>query len=102
MANDKLAYLEELLLNDEGLLISLRLGNGLNMEKIDLICGILKELSDEWKKDDVIPKKAANLFVDFYQAIESSCGLYNDEKQIQIMNAADKIMDLIRECVEIN
>jgi len=32
--------------------------------------------------------------------MESASGLYTDEEQTMIMDAADKIMDLIRECIK--
>lgn len=102
MPNSRLTKLEELLLSDEGILVSLRLGDGINQQKVDLVCKILGELSTEWEQNDSIPKKAADLFVDFYPAVESACGLYSNEEQIVIINTADKIMDLIRECIKSN
>lgn len=102
MANSKLVTLEELLLLDEGILVSLRLGDGLNQDKVESICKVLEELSREWEQNDFIPKKAADLFVDFYPAMESACGLYTDEEQTIIMDAANKIMEFIRECIKSN
>jgi hypothetical protein len=99
MKIDNIKKLEELLLGDAGLLIALRLGNGLNIRKADEIIKILETLSNEWADKDYIPKKAAELFIDFYPAMESACGLYSDNESINIMDVADKIVDLIRDCV---
>ncbi|WP_261363806.1 hypothetical protein [Neobacillus rhizophilus] len=41
------------------------------------------------------------MFVDFYAAAYSSLGLYNEEVQIKIEDAVDKIMDTIRKCVDV-
>ncbi|MFC4801859.1 hypothetical protein ACFPA1_21235 [Neobacillus sp. GCM10023253] len=93
--------LEELLLGDDGLLISLRLGYGLQSEKVVQIIEVLHYLSEEWSESDYIPKKAASMFADFYAAAYSSLGLYNEEVQIKIKDAVDKIMDAIRKCVNV-
>lgn len=99
MKNSNLEKLEELLLSEDGLLVSLRLGNGLDEVKVEKICYVLKELKVEWEDFDFIPKKAVDIFIDFYPAMESSCGLYSEEESDKIIDTADKIMDLIRECI---
>ncbi len=100
--NNKVMTLEKLLLSEDGILVLLRLGDGLNIDKVDSICKLLKELSIDWEQCDFIPRKAVDLFVDFYPAMESVCSLYSEEEQTIIMDAADKIMDLIRECIKCN
>lgn len=97
--DNKLELLEELLLGDNGLLISLRLAGGLNNDKVDKVCEVLDKLASDWEDQDTIPKKAADLFIDFYPAMESVCGLYEEDEVVEIMNAADKIMDRIRDCI---
>ena len=90
--------LESLLLSDSGIIISLRMGDGLNFSLVDKVCEVLVELKDEWKVKDSIPKKAVDLFVDFYPAMESCEGLYNKKEFTEILDAADKIMNYIRDC----
>jgi hypothetical protein len=97
--SDKLELLKELLLGEGGLLISLRLGDGLNKEKVQKICDVLTELASDWQSKDLIPKKAANLFVDIYPVMESACDLYDENEVLEIMDAADKIVDRIRDCI---
>lgn len=99
MKSSKLEQLENLLLSEDGLLVSLRLGNGLDEEKVENICCVLKELQVEWEDYDFIPKKAVDIFIDFYPAMESSCGLYSEDEADKIIDKADKIMDLIRDCI---
>ena len=96
---DKVEQLKELLLGDTGLLVSLRLGDGLDNEKVMEIINILKKLKLEWEKENTIPKKAVDLFIDFYPVMESASVLYSDNESNMIMDAADKIMDLIRDCI---
>lgn len=101
MSEDYVETLEKLMIGEEGLLIKLRLGEGLQKSKVQEICQVLTFLRDDWFEKDVIPKRAAELFVDFYAAMESSVGLYSEEKEKEIMDAADQIMDLIRQCVQV-
>lgn len=96
---NKIEELKELFLSDDGLLVSLRLGDGLDKKKSDRICCILKDLKEEWKYSDCIPKMAVDIFIDFYPAIESSYKLYNDEEVNEIIESADIIMELIRDCI---
>jgi hypothetical protein len=91
--------LENLILGDDGLLISLRLGYGLKSEKVSEIIDVLDHLSEEWAESEYIPKKAAGMFADFYLAAYGSLGLYNEEEGLKIEDAVDKIMDSIRKCV---
>ncbi len=94
----KLEILEQLLLSDEGLIVSLRMGDGLNMALVQEICLVLDELKGIWKDSTVIPKKAVDLFVDFYPAMQSCESLYSEQDGMQIMDATDLIMDHIRDC----
>ncbi|OCA90347.1 hypothetical protein A8F94_00120 [Bacillus sp. FJAT-27225] len=81
--------LEELILGDNGLIIPLRLGYGLNSEKVSEIIKVLDHLSEEWAESEYIPKKAAEMFANFYVAAYSTLGLYNDEVGLKIEDAVD-------------
>jgi len=91
--------LEDLLLGEDGLLVSLRQGDGLDTEKVDKICNLLECMENKWKDSRLIPKKAAELFVDLCPVMESSCGLYDENEVLEIMDAADRIMVRIRGCL---
>jgi hypothetical protein len=97
---NKIDMLEELLVGDEGLLISLRFGDGLNKNKLEKVFNLLEEFAEEWSDEHCIPKKAVDLFIDIYPSMEATCELYDEKEEIEIMNAADKILDLIRDCVK--
>lgn len=98
MPNSKIELFEKLLLSEEGLLIKLRLGKGLDRVKYDSICYLLEELAAEWKGIDTIPKKAAELFVDLYPAMDATSYQYKNDEAIIIKEAADKLISLIRDC----
>lgn len=48
------------MIDDDGLLLSLRLDYGLDKEKADQIYKVLAYLAVEWKDQEQIPKKAAD------------------------------------------
>lgn len=89
----------ENLLGESGFEMKLRLAKGIDEEMVPEIYKTLELIVAECKKSDYIPKKAASLFVDFYPSMENISSFYSPEESIKIMNIADKIMDLIRECV---
>ena len=91
--------LEALLLSENGMLISLRLAQGLDNKKVEEICKILLLLKEEWKDKKEIPKKAVGIFIDFFPAMEAISDFYPENEAIKIMNVADKIIHLIRDCI---
>ncbi|AZU60533.1 hypothetical protein [Neobacillus mesonae] len=96
---DNLELLEELLLDVNGLLISLRVGDGLNKEKVNQVYKVLTDLAAGWKGQEKIPKKAVDLFIDIYPGMLSSSDYYSHEVAIEIMDCCDKIIDLIKDCI---
>lgn len=97
--SSNLNILEQLLIGQDGILLSLRMGDGLEEEKVERIIRILGKLSKEWSGNESIPKKAVDLFIDIYPVMQSSCDLYSEETAVKIMNVADKIIDSIRNCI---
>ncbi|GHH99910.1 hypothetical protein [Neobacillus kokaensis] len=96
---NNLELLEGLLLNDDGLLKSLRMGDGLDKEKANQVYKVLADLAAEWKGQEKIHKKAVDLFIDVYPAMLSSSDYYSDKVANEIMDCCDKIIDLIRDCL---
>ncbi len=92
--------LEHLEKSYEAFMIPLRMGDGFNKKPFDEFCELVSDCADLWKKNDSIPKRAAMIFVDAFSAMTSSSYLYVDAKREQIDMAADKMNDLIRQCVE--
>lgn len=97
--NDNLELLEELLIGNDGLLISLRMAEGLNKEKAEQIYKVLADLAVDWKDQNYIPKKAVDLFIDIYPVMLNQSDYYSEEKAIEILDCMDKIIDLIRRCI---
>jgi len=97
---EKSDLLRELLIEDGGILIKLRFGDGVDYDKVDKVKILLNELAQEWEEKDSIPKQACDIFVDFYPAVEGTLSLYDDNNvKKEIMKNADEIMDLIRTCI---
>lgn len=68
MFKEELEKLEDLLFNSKnGFLIKLRLNSklDLDMNHVENIKSVIKQLSEKWKNCDYIPKKACDIFVDF-------------------------------------
>lgn len=99
MLLSKLELLEKLLYGDDGLLLLLRMGDGLNNEKFEEVCLILKELAIEWRERDHIPKRAALLLFELYPAMSSGNRFYKEKELEKIEDAADIIYDLILDCI---
>lgn len=80
---NRVDLLEKLLLDDDGLLISLRLADGLNQDKAEQIYEVLVELAEEWKGQKAIPKKAVDLFIDIYPGMLSAVIITVKKKQMK-------------------
>ncbi len=80
-------------------MIDLRLGKGLNYKKVEEMKNILKLLIDEWIDKEFVPKKMCDLFIDFYPGIEACSYSYDAETQKRILEIANEILDLMRNCV---
>jgi hypothetical protein len=91
--------LEEILLGDDGVLTSIRIGDGLKKDKVLEACKILDSLAIEWSGVDCIPKRAVDLFVHIYPVLESSCEYYSGDEARDIRDVADQLMDKVRNCI---
>lgn len=97
--DDDIYLLSELLIGDKGILVPLRLGDGLSPIKVDMAIKEIERLAIKWSQQDAIPKKAVDLFIDIFPAMESTLGLYEESEQIIIMDAADKLISAVRKCI---
>lgn len=87
---------------NNGFLIDLRFGKGINHNKVNEILDVLFDIKNEYKDSDVISKEICSLFIDFYPSIEGSLSLYSLEQVHEILEISDKIQDAMRECVEVD
>lgn len=87
----------------EGFVVRLRQGEGFDKRRFDRLCKVLRACAKEWSQADAIPKVAANVLVDLFPAIESCSYLpfYRDGEAQRIRDAAQKIGELVRECVTV-
>lgn len=84
------------------LLVSLRLGRGVDQDEADALANALREYAEAWKTSDMIPKSAVNLFVDLAPGIESCRHLYRRDESESIGRLSDEVADLIRRCVAVS
>lgn len=84
----------------EAFMVPLRMGDGFKTGPFNEFCRLLAICSDEWARKDSIPKRAALIFVDAFPAMISASYLYDETKRKEIDIAADKMADLIRQCVQ--
>ncbi|BFT72355.1 hypothetical protein [Paenibacillus sp. P36] len=100
MENDLVKYLGDLLLHrDDGLLIKLRMGNGLDKSKVDEICAVLTQLAIEWENDDKISKEAVEYFIHIDPVMNATLSRYSEKQQAEILIALETIMNKVRHCL---
>lgn len=85
----------------EELLTSLRQGHGLNAKSAERLKNALRIAAQAWAETDVIPKSAANLFVDLSSGIEACGYAYGGVEQNTVKDLADEVADLVRACVSV-
>ncbi|MFE5321636.1 hypothetical protein ACFQ88_23305 [Paenibacillus sp. NPDC056579] len=101
MEKDLVKYLGNLLLHEnEGLLIKLRMGDGLDKGRVSEICAVLNQIAIQWKHDDRIPKEAVDYFINIDPVMNAVLNYYSAEHQEDILAALDTIMECIRQCIE--
>ena len=98
MINDKI--LEELESISGEFLVKLRMLDGFDDSLFQSLCSTISRCGLEWKEQDSIPKLAASIFMDGYAAMVSSADQYPEKEKGRILMEADKMADLMRECLE--
>ncbi|MGG1516940.1 hypothetical protein ABE504_16145 [Paenibacillus oryzisoli] len=100
MEKDLVKNLGDLLLHeDDGLLIKLRMGDGLDRSRVDEICAVLGQLAIEWKNDDKISREAVDYFIHIDPVMNATLSLYSEKQQEEILYALDTIMNSVRHCL---
>ena len=77
-------------------LVPLRQHQGLDEEKFEALCSILKTCRQEWKDVNAIPKRTVKALVDIYPATMAHASWYErEEKEYRrIKKAAIKLLSL--------
>jgi hypothetical protein len=76
----------------------LRQGRGMDTNAAGRLKNALREAAKQWERSDVVPKSAANLFVDLSSGIEACSYSYGPDEANRIRLVADEIADLVRRC----
>lgn len=82
----------------EEIMLDLRFLRGLDEKKVCLCRDFLKEIIDELKDSEYVPKILCSLFIDFYPSAVACADMYNGSARKEIMEFADEIEDLMRIC----
>jgi hypothetical protein len=81
------------------LLTSLRRERGVEDADADRLRNALHVAAAAWSTSEVIPKKAANLFVDLASGTEACSDAHAPADPRRIKELADEVADLIRACL---
>ncbi len=84
-----------LLWGKRGYLSRLQNGEGVVVHKIEKILDLLDEYEDKFLDSDMVEKEFLNIFIDFMTVSYGSKKLYDEDKQIEIEDLADDIMNKI-------
>jgi hypothetical protein len=79
----------------------LRQGRGPDEVAANRMKRALRAAANEWANSDMIPKSAANLFIDLASGIESCSCSYSGEEANRTRVLADEVADLVRACVAV-
>lgn len=74
---------------------------GIDEVAYDRLCGALRRCADAWRGRDAVPKRAANVLVDLYPAVEAGSHMYGDDYLPTLQMAAEEIGHLVRSCVAV-
>lgn len=72
---------------------------GLDLELGERLMIALQRACEHWANSDVVPKRAAALFVDLPSSIEACSYLYDEQSAAGIREFADRVADAIRTCL---
>ncbi len=81
-------------------LTTVRLGKQLSSAMETRLKLSLHQCARHWAGSEVVPKSAANLFIDLANGIDACSYAYKGEDAKRIKFFADEIADLVRACVE--
>ena len=103
MKTDESAHadlIEELAAAAEGLLVSLRLNEGIPDEKLNRLVSALSQAGEQWRGSQDVPKRLAAILLEIYPAVEAASHLYEDEEAESIQQAAAEIFEEAIRCLQ--
>lgn len=90
----------ELITGEQGLIVSLRCDNKFDEEKYFEIKQKLKILVFEWKKQQVIPKKAVLAIIELIECLVGGSRFWEEEEIIKVEDASIEIKEIVNELYE--
>lgn len=90
----------ELIVGEEGLIVTLRCDNKFNEEKYFEIKQKLEILIFEWKKQQAIPKKAMLAIVELIECLAGGSRFWEEEEMIKVEDASIEIKEIVNELYE--
>lgn len=88
--------LEKLLASDASFASRLRFLDGYDEDSLEELITTLYQVAKEFKGDEYVPKKLANMLIDLVPSLVSSSYSYGDSERKRIDQAIDKISEAIR------
>ncbi|WP_239617283.1 hypothetical protein [Cohnella mopanensis] len=99
---DALNIIYNYILGEDSILVSLRMGDGLNEQHYSQLIEAMKLLTKEYKDKSEVPKKLALCFVDISNFFYFNEGIYSSEVQDRLENAVHEISQVANELFESN
>lgn len=93
--------LYELIVGENGLLVTLRCHNRLDEEKFTDIKNHLSALVLEWKEQQAIPKKAMLAIIELVDALAGGSRFLDSKEAIKVEDASLEVRDIISDLYEI-
>ena len=83
------------------LLADLRLARGIDESTAQALVDALRQARETWRSSAVVPKRAANLFMDLENGIEACSHSYEGDVGKRIAAVASEVGDLVRELLSV-
>lgn len=90
----------ELIVGEEGLIVTLRCDNKFDEAKYGEIKAKLCTLVDEWKEQNEIPKKAMLAIVELIECLARSSRFLSEADVIRVEDASIEVKDILNELYE--
>ncbi|MDB5282265.1 MAG: hypothetical protein JWO06_1340 [Bacteroidota bacterium] len=91
--------IEQLAIGENGFLVKMRMLDGIDYEQGNELILLIKQLGDEYKKHDTIPRRDMAILIDLIPTLDSfaESRFYADEQE-KIFLLIDKMSKALREC----
>lgn len=95
-----LEKLYELVMGEEGVIVTLRCENRFDEEKYNDIKAILCDMVEDWKSKELVPKKAMLIMVELIECLVGGSRFLSYETAITVEDASIEIKDILNKLYE--